>query len=284
MIQKRFFSSCFLFIRVVFAGKWGPPVRSIREIIKNIITTTRSILVFRNPHIYMPALLHKDSSEKLLETRDGLRIAFRQNLFDARILRESFVERPYTRGLTPPSVVIDIGGYIGDFSLYAANRYGSRVYVYEPATENFRLLEDNVRRNHLDHLIHCRCVAVGPATTSLKLFVDLDFGGEIHVTSTIYGTHYKHPQERYVDAVSLAEVYATNKLTCADLLKIDIEGAEYDVLDSASDEVLTKARNIVFEYHPIPGHGERLKKIISRLRSLNYKVSKEGSLIRATAV
>ena len=55
-----------------------------------------------------------------LVTRDGLRITIRQNIWDARIVSEIF-EKPYVNSCphSPRLTVIDIGGYIGDFSLYA---------------------------------------------------------------------------------------------------------------------------------------------------------------------
>jgi hypothetical protein len=72
----------------------------------------------------------------------------RENIWDARIIREIFVQRPYLRGfvdLPSAPVVVDVGGYIGDFSIYAARRMNaSRVIVYEPTSEHWRMLVDSI--------------------------------------------------------------------------------------------------------------------------------------------
>ena len=58
--------------------------------------------VFQNPRVLLAALEHKAADPVVLHTRDGLRLTIRQNLWDARIVQEIFLEEPYTRGLTLP--------------------------------------------------------------------------------------------------------------------------------------------------------------------------------------
>jgi Met-10+ like-protein len=106
--------------------------------------------LFENNDAYVRALYRKGEGTVTLHTHDGLDIAIRQNLWGARIVREIFFERPYVQyvNLPPHPVIVDIGGYIGDFSLYAAKYLNARrVVVFEPTAENFALLKQNIENN-----------------------------------------------------------------------------------------------------------------------------------------
>ena len=85
-----------------------------------------------------------------LRTADGLTITMRQNYSDAMALAEIFLDDCYVRDLTlPPNpIVIDVGGFIGDFSLYAVKRLNARkVIVCEPSPRNWALLLKNIANN-----------------------------------------------------------------------------------------------------------------------------------------
>jgi FkbM family methyltransferase len=270
-----------LFFRVVTTRPWGDGMASPREMPLNFLLACRAFFVFENAHQYFRALLEKNPARALLKTRSGLDIVFRQNLYDARILRESFLERPYLAGGLMPAVILDIGGYIGDFAVFAAKHLGSRVIVYEPTEENLELLEENVLRNNLQNLIEFHSCALAAVEGSMGLWIQKSTAGEIHVSSTTYGTHYTAPVRRIVQSTTLPGILERHGLTSVDLLKIDIEGGEYDVFESAPDHVFAGIHNIVFEYHPIEGYEPRLKAIEDRLVSLGYRVHRHGSLVRA---
>src|SRR5690348_3417510 len=78
-----------------------------------------------------------------LHTVDGLTITIRRNRGDASTLAEIFLDDCYVRNVILPAnpVVIDVGGFIGDFSLYAVKRLNAcRVIVCEPSPRNWALL------------------------------------------------------------------------------------------------------------------------------------------------
>lgn len=106
--------------------------------------------LFENFNLYVQALNRKGDGTVVLRTHDGLNITIRQNIWDARIIREIFFDKPYIRHFTlpPKPTIVDIGGYIGDFSIYAVKYLGAgRVIVYEPTAENFEILEQNIANN-----------------------------------------------------------------------------------------------------------------------------------------
>src|SRR6516164_5820879 len=96
---------------------------------------------------------HGGSALVDLRTTDGLTITIRQNFGDAMTISEIFLEDCYVRDLTLPQnpVVIDVGGFIGDFSLYAVKRLNARrVIVCEPSPRNWALLLKNIANNNYE--------------------------------------------------------------------------------------------------------------------------------------
>jgi FkbM family methyltransferase len=236
--------------------------------------------VFQNYNLYLQALQRKGEGTVLLRTRDGLGITIRQNLWDARIIREIFFDKPYVRHITLPNrpVIIDVGGYIGDFSLYAAKYLNARrVVVYEPTVENFRLLTQNIENNGFAD----RITAVNKAVSSgheIVLNVQIQESEEMHVSAY----WYKNFEQRTIPSVTLPEILETHRLDSIDLLKIDCEGGEYDILPAVPGSLFKRIRNIVFEYHEIDGYESRLKDILKQLQAAGYALRTDGKIVSAS--
>ena len=112
---------------------------------------------FLNADEFKNALRRTRGTEPVdLRTADGLTITIRQNYGDASTVAEIFLDDCYVRDLTlPPNpVVIDVGGFIGDFSLYAVKRLNARrVIVCEPSPRNWALLLKNIANNGYENRI-----------------------------------------------------------------------------------------------------------------------------------
>lgn len=226
---------------------------------------------FKNPHVFFRALKKKGKGIVVLYTRNGLKIMIRQNIWDARIVREIFIDKPYVRYANLPKnpTIVDIGGYIGDFSLFAAKYLSARrVVVYEPTLENFKVLQKNIKINNL----HDRIIAVNKAVTNtnneVSLNVQIKESEEVHVSA------YFHSQEesRIVPSVTMARLMEDHRLETIDLLKVDCEGCEFDIFLGMEAESYSKIQNIVFEFHRIDDYSEKLSLILNKLRSNGYKV------------
>jgi FkbM family methyltransferase len=246
----------------------------------------RSISVFNNFLTFL--LLYYgllQTATALLRTRSGLSVRVRNNRWDARIMAEMYLDRCYLNMFAPlpeNPVIVDVGGYIGDFSLYAAHELGARVVVYEPTPENYALLKENVALNGLEDRITSLNAGVGAADGSLTLNVTRG-DGALHVSGFLYSDS---SEQITVPSVSLCTVFAENALTRIDLLKIDCEGGEYDIIDSMTDPLFEQIDRIVFEYHTIPGYRDKLETVKKRLVSAGYRITEDKSnpLIAATKV
>ncbi|MEI6205641.1 MAG: FkbM family methyltransferase [Desulfuromonadales bacterium] len=243
------------------------------EVFTNFITFLRLIFGF-----------YTDSCA-VLRTRSGLSIRVRNNRWDARIMAETYLDRCYPGMFAPLPVnplVVDIGGYIGDFTLYAAHELGARVVVYEPTPENYALLKENIALNALEDRVTCHNAGVGSSDGRLTLNVTRG-DGALHVSGFLYAD----ASERItVPAVSMSTVFADNDLTHIDLLKIDCEGGEYDIIGAMTGSHFERIDRIVFEYHPIAGFREKMETVRIRLTAAGYRITEDRSnaLLAATKV
>jgi len=234
---------------------------------------------FKNYQLLEGALTKKEPGLIKLLTNDGLKINIRQNIFDARIIREVFINKQYDLNVILPEdpVIVDIGGYIGDFSIYAAKYLeAKKIIVYEPIMENFELLNLNIADNKFTDIITSVNKAVG-RHEQLKIYVQKMENNEIHASSHFY----KSAEERLVESITLNELIQNHQIDVIDLLKIDCEGNEYEILLSADNYLFNKIRNIVFEYHKTDNYEQKLAGLLKKLKFLNYKIIKKRSLIYA---
>jgi FkbM family methyltransferase len=144
------------------------------------------------------------------------------------------------------SAVVDIGANIGSFAIYAARACGaSRVVAFEPHPENFALLTRNVSANGLTN-VTCVNAAVGASRGKRHLEVDPGNSGGHRLSANPRG------QAIEVDCLSLDDVIAEHRLPTIDYLKLDCEGAEYEIVESCP-EAVNKTQRISMEYHAVPG-------------------------------
>jgi len=215
-----------------------------------------------------------------LKTKDGLILSIRQNHMDAAILAEVFLDNCYVKGLQLPErpIVVDIGGYIGDFSVYAVKRLNAkRVVACEPSPRNWSLLKRNIANNGYED----RITAIHKAVTSGgDVLMNVDAPDRNQATISAYGPD--DPGRTRIPGISLASLFESQGLRQVDFLKIDCEGGEYDILLKTPSEVLENVRRIAFESHEIDGFQAKLEGVKERLRNEGFIVAVRSSIVYAS--
>jgi len=146
--------------------------------------------------------------------------------------------------------VIDIGAHIGTFVLYArAHNATVPIFAYEPLEENYTLLKRHIKENHLSHVVSSQVAVGGHAGESV-----LQVSQNNHNNSLGTPLDDKVLREQKVQTVVLDRIFSKNRLEVCDLLKVDCEGAEYDIFTHTSPETFAKIRAIMMEYHEHQGH------------------------------
>lgn len=151
-------------------------------------------------------------------------------------ISEIFEEEVYCQDLGAQPYVIDCGANIGLSIIYIKQHYPSaRIIAFEPDETNFILLEKNVKSFRYDN-VTLRKEAVWTENT------ELNFSNAGSMSSRI--EEQGSSQTKLVKAIRLKELLTQP----VDFLKIDIEGAEYTVLNDIKDN-LHFVKNMFLEYH-----------------------------------
>lgn len=164
--------------------------------------------------------------------------------------REVFRDCSYRRHVNESNagVMIDVGANIGMVSLDWASRLpGVTIHAYEPYPPTFQTLAANIATNYLSEKVRVYNEAVSGHSGTVLLRA-----AESSVQTSAY---YESAQTSEsagvrVAAVTLDEVVARCAgLGAINLLKMDVEGAEADIMEAASRHSLEKVRQFVLEYH-----------------------------------
>ena len=209
--------------------------------------------------------------------RNGIRISTREGA-ESENIAVTFVKKEYGE-VKDGSVVIDIGASIGDFSLLAAlTSRNSRVYAFEPMPSTFRTLVENIRMNNADRLISPFMKAVAGRTDSRVLFQGpTSLGHSLYSQAWSKGASGGVPTE----CISLKDVFDDNGIDCCDLLKIDCEGAEYEILYNTPAEYLRRVKEIRLEYHHIhPGEENTIERLVEYLRAHSFTGAESARFVR----
>jgi FkbM family methyltransferase len=141
---------------------------------------------------------------------------------------------------------VDVGAAIGDFTVHAARRVGDGVvHAFEPLPDNFARLEEHVRLNGVTNVrASAEAIAAEPGTLSLYTVTGLT--GQHRTAGD--GRAAAEPAIR-VPATTLARAFDDRGIARCDLLKIDCEGAEFDIVLGLDRSVLDRVARVVLEYH-----------------------------------
>ena len=142
------------------------------------------------------------------------------------------------RYLMPTDTLIDIGANSGVFSVLAAKVKKTSVLAFEPIPQTYERLTSNIQLNRLSDSVIC--VNKGLSSS----------GGELSFTTTHDATNHVSSNQEKVDGLikvlvstldDEVERYSVNPT----VLKIDVEGYEYFVLEGANKVLSTNSLNVI---------------------------------------
>jgi FkbM family methyltransferase len=208
--------------------------------------------------------------------------------FYCRINREDLVfmtnhEDDIIEHFTPKQgdIVVDIGAHMGRYTIISAKRVGvnGKVVAIEAHPGNFEMLNRNIKLNQLTNVIPMN-YAVYSKETKIKLYLpDEESGYTMHhsIMSDYLFTKYQDKTEDKFVAVSANTLDYLLQLEGikqeeVNWIKIDVEGAEFEVLKGAND-VLSNSKDIALL---IEVHGKNTyEPIINSLKSYDFKIDFE---------
>jgi FkbM family methyltransferase len=205
---------------------------------------------------------------KLVDLDDGLSV-YATSSMDAKFIhQEIFLEGCYDHIRLPPGcLVLDVGAHIGLFLLFVKSRCpDADVIAFEPSPESADLIRRNVELHGLSGVRVCD-VALGRANERGVPFA-------FYPMAPSNSTRYPHEKERQKEilartmpAIYVEKAHRAKEVTVGverlstfltegrpvDLLKIDVEGAELDVLDGIDPPQWPLIRQVLLEVQDLDG-------------------------------
>jgi FkbM family methyltransferase len=177
--------------------------------------------------------------------------------------------------LNSNSVVYSFG--IGEdisFDTEIINRHGCIVYGFDPTPKSIKWVESSKRPDKFNFLPYGISTKTGSATFYLPV-------NENHVSGSLAETKIVSTSKKVeVPMKSFGDIIKELKHEKVDVLKMDIEGAEYDVLPDILKQDITIRQILVEFHHRLFSNGNRkTKNIVELLKSKGYDlyaISKNG--------
>ncbi|WP_460208152.1 FkbM family methyltransferase [Scytonema sp. NUACC21] len=200
------------------------------------------------------------------------------------IFSEIFTEQQYIGHsivINEGDCIFDIGANIGLFSLYVNSlQENVKIYAFEPIPETFAVLEDNKHLHSLDNMLIFN-YGLSSENNSEKVFTfypnmagsSTTKPGDVLaepnsvvpevVIEDLFEEFFQEEKQVKCEVRTLSSVIDELGINSIDLLKIDVEGEEYEVLKGIEDKDWSKIKQIVAEVHDKDGRLEKVKQMLT---------------------
>ncbi len=163
--------------------------------------------------------------------------------------------------LNPSSLVFDLGGFEGQWSSDIFSMYGCSIFIFEPYLPFANNIAERFIKNSKIQLFK---FGLGSRSEKVKFSV-LDDGSSIYANGI---------QKDTIDIMSVIEFFKTYNINSVDLIKINIEGGEYELLECLIDNgLINNFKNIQVQFHDfiVPDAENRMKSIQNKLSKTHFQ-------------
>ena len=175
---------------------------------------------------------------------------------------------------TEGDVVVDAGAHIGRYTILGSKRVGpgGKVIAIEAEPDNFQMLNRNIRLNRLTNVVPLNCAAYS-SETKLKLY---EPSSDVSIYNTVMPSRSGRDSEYVeVQARTLDSVLGSVGISNVNWIKIDVEGAELEVLKGAVSTLSASARmSVLVEVHDIQ-QSDHYNNVADFLSLLGFKAEFE---------
>ncbi len=176
--------------------------------------------------------------------------------------------------------VVDVGAHIGRYTIIASKRVGPRgkVIAIEAHPANYEILGQNIELNKLNNVTALN-YAVHSNRTVVKLYEPGQEEGFTIYNTIMTDRTLASKNQNYIEvkADTLDSLLLENGIKKVDWIKIDVEGAELEVLRGASNTLSkSKDSSLLIEIHNLgASHRNLYEPIIDLLKVNRYSISFE---------
>lgn len=185
---------------------------------------------------------------------------------DESVFAEIFKHREYKiadEAIVNTEIILDIGAHSGLFSIYSfALNSSAKIFAIEPEENNFQLLKTHLEENNINTAEPIQAAIAGQTGYGT---LEISADSHNHVL-----THEVSENSQKVKTYNFKDFCNQYKLKNISLVKMDIEGGEYEIFSQMMPEDFTMIKNIMMEYHNYDGRS--YKEIENILRENGFGV------------
>jgi FkbM family methyltransferase len=164
--------------------------------------------------------------------------------------------------LNENSVVFDLGGYHGEWSNKIFDKYKCNIYIFEPIEDFYNLIYNKFKDNNKIKVFN-----FGISDVNEKMFISLQNDGS--------SFNFKNENQLECEVKSIIDVLTENNIKKIDLIKINVEGDEYKILNKIITENLINVfDNIQVQFHGFSPNSivlrEQIQNELLKTHSLTY--------------
>jgi FkbM family methyltransferase len=172
------------------------------------------------------------------------------------------------RSIPSGATVVDIGANAGYFTLFAVSCFAdSQIFSFEPVPVNYAQLE---RHHNLNSSRRIKCFPKAVAGQAGEVNLSFDSNDSFTTSATIFKQADQQKDSIKVPCLTLSQVFDENNINKCDLLKMDCEGAEYDILYNCPPDYFQRIDQIAMEVHNGENENQNIETLESFLRGQGF--------------
>ncbi len=261
-------------------------IRRIRNDLQLALQLLKSGVTLGSVLLYPLRRRLPGNPEKRFKLKDGISISLPDAAPLVLVFKEIWIDRCYTSrfSLPPGATIVDIGANAGVFTLWALKGGAARVIAVEPSPRMCEYLSRNVLSNGFSNVTVVQA-ACGGRTGETVLYSRGSEGLNSLYCRDLLGSEFQ-PLCR-TPMLTLGDIFSRYGVETCHLLKVDCEGAEYDILLNARDGTLNRIERIAMEYH-VGLNDHDPEELVSFLQAHGFQTEKtplldpEGGYLYAT--
>lgn len=169
--------------------------------------------------------------------------------------------------LNENSLVIDLGGYLGEWTEKIYNKYSCNVYVFEPVQKYYNSIVEKFKN---DDKVKAFNLGLSSVNEVVKIKHD-------NASSSIF---IENGVEEEIKLMKYYDFIKQNSIETIDLIKINIEGSEYELLEHIIENNLhEKIKNLQIQFHKIFDDSEEKREKIRKALSLTHKLTYDYTFV-----
>lgn len=218
--------------------------------------------------------LNRIKGQKIIKFRDGSFFVARDIYEKGRVTDYSILNEVWTGlfenygDISDAKVILNVGAHVGATTLYFAKHSNAKIFDFEPEADNFNQLKKNIETNNLGHRVFAFHQAVWKENGKVKLIFNRKNRGGCSIANCKGDERFEAP------AVTLETIIEQNGLDDT-FLKLDAQGAEWEILSNTPKETFSKIRSGTIELN-----GADVERMENLLHEMGFQTKRTGKSYR----